>query len=208
MLIFLDESGDPGFKVGKGSSNVFVIALVIFDDHLEAEETALKIKRLRRELGKDDGFEFKFNKCSRAIRCHFLSTIAECRFRIRALVIRKEKIYGKELRRNKESFYAYAVKMVLKHNNDTIRDAKLKMDGHGERKFRREFLAYLRRELNSPSRKIVSHLRFVDSRGNVLIQLADMIAGAIHRSFSNKVDANIYREIIKKREEDVWIFGR
>ncbi len=26
MLIFVDDSGDPGFKLGKGSSDVFVIA--------------------------------------------------------------------------------------------------------------------------------------------------------------------------------------
>ena len=208
MLVFLDDSGDPGFKIGKGSSNVFVIALVIFDDNLEAEETAIKIKRLRREIGKDDRFEFKFNKCSQVLRCHFLSTVADCKFRIRALVMEKEKIYGNELRRSKESFYAYTIKTVLKHNNDTIRNAKLKMDGHGERKFRREFLVYLRRELNNPGKKTISDLKFVDSKENVLIQLADMVAGAIHRSFSHKTDANIYREIIKKREEDVWVFGR
>lgn len=36
MLVFIDDSGDPGFKIEKGSSSVFVIALVIFDDDLEA----------------------------------------------------------------------------------------------------------------------------------------------------------------------------
>lgn len=39
MLIFIDDSGDPGFKLDKGSSKVFVIACVIFDDGLEAEKT-------------------------------------------------------------------------------------------------------------------------------------------------------------------------
>jgi len=82
------------------------------------------------------------------------------------------------------------------------------MDGQGEKRFRREFLAYIRRELNHPNKKIISHLEFVDSKKNVLIQLADMVAGAIYRSFGNKSDANIYRKIIKKREEDVWIFRR
>ena len=43
MLIFIDDSGDPGFKVQKGSSSVFVIALVIFDDNLIAEETVLAL---------------------------------------------------------------------------------------------------------------------------------------------------------------------
>lgn len=44
MLIFIDDSGDPGFKLHKGSSNIFIIALVIFDDDLEAEKTSLSIK--------------------------------------------------------------------------------------------------------------------------------------------------------------------
>lgn len=81
MIIFIDDSGDPGFKVGKGSSEVFVIALVIFDDPLDAEETALKIKRLRQALGHHEKYEFKFNKCSKDFRCKFLSTVADSRFR-------------------------------------------------------------------------------------------------------------------------------
>lgn len=30
MLIFIDDSGDPGFKMDAGSSHFFVIALLIF----------------------------------------------------------------------------------------------------------------------------------------------------------------------------------
>ncbi len=36
MLVFIDESGDTGLKIDKGSSKYFVIALVIFEDHEEA----------------------------------------------------------------------------------------------------------------------------------------------------------------------------
>ncbi len=35
MLIFIDDSGDPGFKVAKGSTNVFVIGLIIFRERIE-----------------------------------------------------------------------------------------------------------------------------------------------------------------------------
>lgn len=59
MLIFIDDSGDPGFKFDKGSSKIFVIVLIIFDDNLDAEETALKIKRLRQRFKKSERFEFK-----------------------------------------------------------------------------------------------------------------------------------------------------
>lgn len=51
MLVFLDDSGDPGFKLDRGSSAFFVIACVIFEDKLDAEEVSLIMKRYRRGLG-------------------------------------------------------------------------------------------------------------------------------------------------------------
>jgi len=208
MLIFIDDSGDPGFKVGKGSSEVFVIALVIFDDPLDAEETALKIKRLRQSLGINNTFEFKFNKCRKDFRCKFLSTVADSKFRARVIIMRKDRIYGKELRSSKESFYNYAIKMVLKYHGGTISNAKIRLDGHGDRQFRRALSSYLRRELNRPDKKIFKNLKFVDSHRDVLIQLADMVAGAIHRSYyADKNDKDLYRGIIEQRIEDEWKFG-
>ena len=49
----------------------------------------------------------------------------------------KRRIYGVELRSCKESFYRYAVKMVLKYSLGKITGARLKIDGHGDRAFRR-----------------------------------------------------------------------
>jgi len=207
MIVFIDDSGDPGFKIAKGSSRVFVICCVIFDDELEAEKTAVKIKELRRRLKKSDRFEFKFNKCSREIRVEFLKTVVSSKFRIRAIVMPKEKIYSEELRRSKESFYNFTIKMVLKHNAGTVKDARVRLDGKGDRLFRQKLLVYLRRNLNTRERKVVKNIRFRDSRKDVLIQLADMVAGAINRSFqTEKTDANIYLGIIKSRVEDIWVF--
>jgi len=211
MLVFIDDSGDPGFKFNKGSSKVFVIACVIFDDELEAEKTAVAIKGFRRKMKFPDTMEFKFNKSSKKVRKGFLTEVSKYKFRIRAIVMQKEKIYGRELRRSKESFYSYAIKMVLKYDNQTLKNAKIKLDGHGERIFRRKLTTYLRRELNIRQEKVVSQLRFVNSKTNVLIQLADMIAGAIYRKHtSNKKDADIYYSILKKhkRIQDCWIFGK
>jgi hypothetical protein len=59
MSIFLDESGDAGFKFNQGSSEHFVVALVIFDDPLDAEEIAHSIKRLRTQLKVHERFEFR-----------------------------------------------------------------------------------------------------------------------------------------------------
>jgi hypothetical protein len=211
MLVFLDDSGDPGFKVKKGSSPCFVIALAIFDDHLEAEACAVEIKKLRRELRLSDHFEFKFSKCCDRFRQAFLSRVAPFKFRVRAIVMRKDAIYSPELRESKESFYNYAIRMVLQHSFGKIKRARLKMDGHEDRAFRRELHSYLRKQLqtNKDGEPILEDVRIVDSKSNVLIQLADMVAGTLRRhAQQDKEDAVLYRRIIEKRIEDVWNFGR
>lgn len=207
MIIFIDESGDPGFKITRGSSLHFVVALVIFDEELDAEETALIIKKLRKSLNKSDRFEFKFNKCNRQLRETFLKEIKNCKFRTRAVVFNKKTIYSSHLRNNKEGFYNFSLRQVLEHNNDTIRNAKIRLDGRGERLFRQRLSVYLRQSLNSQTKKIMKNLRFKDSKNDVLIQMADMFAGSIRRYFDKKTtDCNIYRKIIKHKEEDVWEF--
>lgn len=207
MLVFIDDSGDPGFKIARGSSVIFVICCVIFDDDLEAEKVAVKIKELRRKLKKSDRFEFKFNKCSKKYRTEFLRTVASAKFRVRAIVMPKEKIYSEELRRSKESFYNFTIKMVLRHNSGTIKNARIRLDGRGNRVFRRRLLTYLRRDLNTGERRVVKNIRFRDSKRDVLIQLADMVAGSINRSFqTRKSDSQVYLGIIKPRVEDIWVF--
>ncbi|MEK7471242.1 MAG: DUF3800 domain-containing protein [Patescibacteria group bacterium] len=209
-LVFIDESGDAGFKFEKGSSVYFIISAVIFNDFLEAEKTAVAIKEMRRKEKFPDNFEFKFNNSKRKIREKFLETVKPFNFKIRYLIINKKKIKSDELKHNKNSFYSYVIKMLLKHSNNTILNAKIKIDGSGDRIFKRNFAVYLRKNLNSCDKKIIQNLRFADSKENVLIQLADMVAGSERRYFEYKnglkTDAEIYRDIIKRKINDEWEF--
>ena len=63
MLVFIDESGDPGLKTDQGSSRFFTIGLVVFEDHDEAQACDDRITLLKRELGwsADSEFHFKTN---------------------------------------------------------------------------------------------------------------------------------------------------
>ena len=60
MLVFIDESGDPGFRLTQGSSPVFVAAMVIFENHEAAQETEAVIRDAMRAMSVRP--EFKFNK--------------------------------------------------------------------------------------------------------------------------------------------------
>jgi spore maturation protein SpmB len=62
LLVLIDESGDAGFKLARGSSPYFVVAMVIFDDFKEAEGASAIIETARATLRIKT--EFKFNKCA------------------------------------------------------------------------------------------------------------------------------------------------
>lgn len=207
MLVFLDDSGDPGFKFRSGSTKYFVIAMVLFEDPLDAERAALLIKELRRDLGWSQETEFRFFKTKDEYRRRFFETIHPCRFSVRALVVDKEKLYSPELRSSKNSFYAYFIKQALKYHGGAFSQARIKIDGGGNREFRRQFQTYLRRELNADGKETMQHCSFVDSRSNSLIQMADMVAGGIHRSLQeDKKDQKTYISFLQSHIQNIWHF--
>ncbi len=207
MLIFVDDSGDPGFRIEKGSSTHFVIAMVVFDDPLEAEKTSLAIKELRRKLKVSDLFEFKFNKTNRKFRNAFIDTVKGFKFKIRAIVVDKKIIHShsQRLRGYKEDFYSHIIMQILKHSQK-IKNAKLRFDKRGERALRNQLRVYLSRELDNKNRKVFTDLKFVDSKQNTLVQLADMVAGSIFASYTGKDKSYLTQLKVAKRVENIWEF--
>lgn len=51
MLVFIDESGDPGLKLDSGSTDYFIVTLVAFEDRDEATAADQRIQLLKGELG-------------------------------------------------------------------------------------------------------------------------------------------------------------
>jgi len=206
MIVFIDDSGDPGFKLNKGSSKYFVICCVIFTDNLEAEKTSLSIKELRRKLKISDFYEFKFNKTNKKFRKAFFNVVKPFRFKIRAIVVDKEKIYSQRLKTHKEEFYNYIIMQVIKHSKGKIKKAKLKFDKRGEIGIRNQLRVYLSNRLDNKNQHIFGDLKFVDSRQNTLIQLADMVAGSIYADYTNKDKSFLKLLKIAGRIEDIWEF--
>lgn len=137
MLVFIDDSGDPGFNFSKGSSIYFALAAVIFDCNKSAEETSTAINNLRNSLHWNNDREFKFNKSNIHIRRLFLQTLAHNDFRIRAMLVDKRIIHSPELKSNKDSFYNFMIKELLTHSNGTIVNANIYLDGHEDRSYKK-----------------------------------------------------------------------
>lgn len=204
MLIFLDESGDTGFKFNKGSSRYFVVTLVIFQGFLEAEETSLIIKKLRRKIKVSDYFEFKFSKTKNAFREAFLSEVRRGKFQYQALVIDKEKFSHPLIQKSQENFYQFVIKEALRTETQAIQKATLYLDKKAAKTFAQTVNTYLRKELNQPQFRIIKKFKHRDSKSNTLLQLADMISGTIFRKFE-KSDDRFYKIIRKKEGKLVFL---
>lgn len=203
MLVFVDESGDTGMKLEEGSSIYFTVALVTFEDHEEATACDQRISLLRKEMGMQESSEFKFNKLSRVKRENFFNAVLPYNFFYFGIIINKDprKLYGEGFK-YKESFYKYACSLVFQKAKPYLSDAIVVIDGSGTREFKLQLQSYLKKKADGTIKKV----KIQESHRNNLIQLADMVAGAIHRSLRNKNDKNIYRDLLRTREisVDTW----
>ncbi len=204
MLVFVDESGDTGLKAGQGSSRFITLALVLFEDAQAARLAEDRIERLRQELGKAANFEFHFKDNSHDLRTAFLQAVAPLPFSYIGFVLDKEQLYGRGSTRN--TVYADLCGLVFEEAREQLRDALVKIDRSGGQEFRRELAAYLKRKINDPQ-AAVRHIKRVDmptSQGNSLLQLADMVCGAVARSYrEDRKEPMQYRKIIAHRETTV-----
>ncbi|HEY8579908.1 MAG TPA: DUF3800 domain-containing protein [Beijerinckiaceae bacterium] len=177
MFIFIDESGDAGFKLTSGSSARFVIVLVLFRDAAHRDFARSRIEQLRAELGFQN--EFRFSKSSDRMRDRFFEMLGGCALEVRALVIRKELVRSAEVLRGGEAFYDVSIRAAIEHCASDVVDAEVVIDGRGERRFARALQAHGRKPF-------IRRVSFRDSRKEPLVQLADMAAGGIARAYRNE----------------------
>lgn len=202
MLVLIDESGDPGFRIVSGSTSHFVVAMVIFDDLSQAERASACVGSLREGLRVKP--EFKFTKSCDNVRDAFFEAMQPFAFKVRALVVNKAAVQSPQLRSNTDSFYNYFLRMLLTHDNGATQGAIVKIDGSGNAEFRKELCSYLRRQGRDNQFK---KLKLVDSRSDNLIQLADMCAGAVLRAFGRRDHAWLSKLRRARQIGDIWHFS-
>lgn len=210
MHAYVDDSGDGGLKIYKGSSRYFVVALVVFQNDAEVASCDCKIKALRDDLGLHPLFEFKFNSCRRDIRERFLRAVCPCEFFYCGTVIDKGNIDG--LREqgvaDKTSVYRGAVTLGLADFREFLGQAVVTIDGDGERDFVRMLGSSLKQQMNDLDKCAIRTVRVGRSSGSNLLQLADMVVGALKRSFGSKADAGVYRAIIRHKEKAIRLWPK
>ena len=200
MFVYLDESGDTGFRFNQGSSRYFVITLLLVNDPIPFHEA---IDDLRASLGFATGNEFKWVNSSPDVRWAFLRLLRKQDFTARVLVVDKTLMTAPHMRK-RDTFYNFLVQLILKHDNGTIQDAILILDESVKsRRSKQQLASYLRRALNtSPQERKIREVRYHRSHADNLIQATDMLVGAINTNYHRGNDE--FLAYIRVKISDIW----
>jgi hypothetical protein len=200
QYIFIDDSGDPGLK--QSSTSHFIIAAVLLLDENKKELLNDAITRFRRNLGWNELDEFKFNTTNKKTIVKLINYIKPFDFSAYAIVLDKSKIDPGNMPKDKASLYYYVIKELLLKLELT--DPVITIDGRAGKQYAKEIRAYLRQNLrqNGVER---SRIYLVDSRKNSLIQLSDIIAGSVARSYRrDKTDAEVYLKSLRDKIVEIY----
>jgi hypothetical protein len=207
MLAFVDESGDAGMQKKHGSSELFVICAVLFFDEADAHACDARISQLRRECFGAKNREFKFNKCSAEHRKQFLQGVMGQQFLYLGFVLNKTRLFGPGFQ-FKESFYKYTCRLLFTNAKPYLSKATIVIDGNGDREFRKQLQQYLKVKINT-EQETIRKVKIQPSHKNNLLQLADMVTGALARYYrKDKPDRFDYRRIIQGAELGVQMWPK
>ncbi len=193
QILIADESGDTGFTDKRGTSKYFTVSLVYFEDLEESQRCYEKIEELKATINVHT--EFKFTRMPREKRVAFLKEMMNFEFYYFAVIINKQELIRQDIF-TEESFYKYACSLAFTLTKPYLEKVVVIIDGSGSREFQQSFKTYLQKHMDQKIRKF----KVEDSKKNNLVQLADMVVGAVARSVSEKEDKIDYIKIIKPRE--------
>lgn len=203
MPIFGDESGDPGTK--PGSSPTFTLAFVLFENAGQAAACEQTIAGLKTSLGVR---EFHWIDRNDARRTAFLSAVLQHEFYYVIQTVEKTKLKHKDFRK-KAFFYERVAEKMAEAVADFLHLAQacclpkplnmaVVLDRNDDADFMRSMGKHLRKIKDANGRSLVGKVSSRRSRGDDLVQLADMICGAfLHSPF----DAMVHR---KKWKQVMW----
>jgi len=129
FVIYIDESGDEGFRFKDGSSEWFVLSAVITRKTEDLEVVKL-VDRVRATLRKDPQYELHFRDLRHEQRLAYINEISQAHLRVVSILMHKPSIYEQEVFQQRYRLYFYAVRYLLERASWYCRDHPYDQDVH------------------------------------------------------------------------------
>ncbi len=205
QLAYLDEFGDSSFDfANQNTSSHFIITAIIIDQEIEKSlEKELDLVRIKHfQTG-----EIKSSKVSDndERRLKILTDFDSLDYKIYSLIVDKKKLYGQGFR-YKQSFYKKLHSIVDRELFKLFPNLQITADEHGSTEFMTGFVSYIKKN-HIPDLFDQSGFRFIDSHGNLTVQLADFISGTLARCFDERKKSkkgNSFIKLLKPKILDLY----
>ena len=202
MRVFIDESGDQGFS--PNSSPYIVFAMVIFKSKKDAKEMNDVISDLRNNRIKRK--EFKFRGTTTNVKDAFFESISNRKFDIRAVVIEKNRFQQEMKLSIKPSLkgqfiYIFGLNILLPSYH--LKGARINLDEKAD-SYLRILMKVQMDAMNEVRKGSIKEYGMKNSENDNLIQLADMVVGAIARSYyPSKSNHDRWRRKLKLKKDEI-----
>lgn len=205
IYIFLDESGDLGFK--KSSSKWFLFTIAMTSDARSLERVTRKVWRSLKKKHKRLG-ELHASHEKDITRKRMLKEISGVNgLKVLCVVLNKQKVYV-DLQNQKNYLYNYTANILLDrlHTREVLKQKEsvhLFIDRKDTKKRLREnLIRYLTDSMKKRSNGLFA-VELHSSHENKSLQAVDFISWAIFRKYEHG-DYGFY-EIIKNKITDEWL---
>jgi hypothetical protein len=184
LHIFIDESGDLGYKFEEGSSKYFVMGFAIFPNK-NYKDSIDSIKSFIKSGSGTSPREIKFNKSKHETRIMLLEKLVENSGKFGYIYVDKQRIF-EYLRNHPNINYIYNQMIFYLIENFIEREAiqdhiTLYIDQRSKNKeIKKNISVYLKRQINPILSPYHLNARFVRSHNSRGAQCADCICGSVY----------------------------
>jgi hypothetical protein len=200
QFAFIDESGDYGFDFEKKdvSTHFIIVSILVKESNKEMLEQ--EMEKIRQKYFQADQIQSSKIE-NHHLRIQLLNELKDLPFNIYAYVVDKRKIREDSGITFEKTFIKFMNRLVYDDLNRTFDQLDLVLEEYGTKEFMNEFKNYIN-EKSVPDLFNYSTFGFNHSKSEILLQLADLIAGTISKGYNQTQDTEHYvhfYKIIKKK---------
>jgi len=192
---YIDEYGNADLEIEKEGASEYFIACAILIPDGGKEALSVGIEEIRKKFFQTGEIKSSGVGNNTSRRAKILAVINKLEFKFYALCINKERIRKDSGLKFKKSFLKYVNGKLYSVLFTSFLDIHVVADEHGGEDFKNSFKRYIETN-HKPDMFYRSKFDLVNSKNEVLVQLADFIAGTLGKIYENRSSGELNESYI------------